>query len=139
MRDPLKSYPGYLLRRAASSLTTELTRRLADLDLRIADVSILLLIDANAGITQSELGRILDIQRANMTPMTAKLSERGMVTREAVDGRSQGLTLTATGKAMAAQARAIADTFEQDLVDRVPIELRPHILPILSALWSPEV
>ncbi len=139
MRDPLKSYPGYLLRRAASSLTAELGRRLADLDLRIAELSILLLIDANPGITQSELGRMLDIQRANMTPMTAKLAERGLVAREAVDGRSQGLALTAAGRALATQARTVAENFENDLVERVPVELRPHVVPLLSALWLPAV
>lgn len=138
MEDPLKSLPGYLLRRAASALSNDLGRRLNSLDLRIADMSVLLLVDANAGITQSELGRILDIQRANMAPMTAKLSERGLIAREAVDGRSQGLALTMAGKALAAQARTIADGFEQELVDRVPINLRPNIIPILSALWSPE-
>jgi DNA-binding MarR family transcriptional regulator len=135
MHNPLKSYPGYLLRRASSALTAELGHRLGALELRIADMSILLLIEANPGITQSELGRMLDIQRANMTPMTAKLSERGLIAREAVDGRSQGLALTVAGKALAEQARAIADGFEHELIDRVQVELRPHIVPILSALW----
>lgn len=137
MHDPLKSLPGYLLRRAASALTIELSRRLTDLDLRIADMSILLLVDANPGVTQSELGRMLDIQRANMTPMTAKLSERRLIAREAVDGRSQGLALTAAGTALAMQAHAIADAYERELVDRVPVDLRPYVIPILSALWSP--
>jgi DNA-binding MarR family transcriptional regulator len=138
MRDPLKSYPGYLLRRASSALTAELTRRLADLDLRIAEMSVLLLVGANPGITQSELGRLLDIQRANMTPLAVRLRDRGLITRQAVDGRSQGLALTGAGTGLASQARAIAEHFEHELVDRVPAHLRPHVLPILSALWLGE-
>ena len=135
MHDPLRALPGYLLRRAASSLTAELSRKLAALDLRIADMSMLLLIEANPGITQSELGRMLDIQRANMTPMAAKLGERGLVAREAVNGRSQGLALTKAGKALAKQAYNIASNFEAELLDRLPPALRPCAVPLLTALW----
>lgn len=136
MHDPLKSLPGYLLRRASSALAADLGRRLAAIDLRLAELSVLLLIDANPGITQSELGRALDIQRANMTPMAAKLGERGLIARRAVDGRSQGLALTAAGQALTAQAQAIAHGFEAELLDRVPAELRAHVVPVLTALWA---
>ena len=50
----------------------ELARRLAPLDLRQTDVSVLLLVAENPGITQSEVGKALDIQRANMAPLVAR-------------------------------------------------------------------
>ena len=136
MRDPLSTFPGYILRRASSAVGAELSQRLASLELRIVDFSVLLLVEANPGITQSELGRMLDIQRANMNPIAAGLSERKLIIREAVDGRSQGLALTMSGQALATQAGAIIQAFETELVERVAPDLRPHILPVLTALWS---
>lgn len=136
MRDPLSILPGYILRRASSAGGAELSRRLALLDLRTVDMSVLLLVEANPGITQSELGRMLDIQRANMNPIASGLSERKLIVREAVDGRSQGLTLTASGDVLATQAKAIVQAFETELIERVPPDLRPHVLPVLKALWS---
>jgi DNA-binding MarR family transcriptional regulator len=135
VQDPLQTFPGYLLRRASSALTAKLSRRLATLDLRIADMSILFFIEANPGITQSELGRLLDIQRANMTPITAKLGARGLISRATVDGRSQGLELTSAGAALSLKARTIADTFERELIERVAPNLRAHVAPVLTALW----
>ncbi len=137
MIDPLSSLPGYLLRRATSATSAELRHLLAPLDLRTTDVSILLLIQANPGITQSELGRMLDIKRANMTPIAAKLAERALIDRQQVDGRSHGWALTAAGSALAAQAQLIITTFERALVERVPAAHQAHILPVLMALWSP--
>jgi DNA-binding MarR family transcriptional regulator len=136
MIDPLKSLPGYVLRRASSKLAAELGARLAPLGLRSADVSVLLLIDANPGVTQSELGRVLDIQRANMNPLVTKLSARGLVERQKVDGRSQGLALTQQGRSLTEEARIAITTFEDQLLLRMPVKLRPHLLPLLSALWG---
>jgi DNA-binding MarR family transcriptional regulator len=138
MHDPLKLLPGYVLRRASSKLATELGGHLAQLKLRSADVSVLLLIHANPGVTQSELGRILDIQRANMTPLVAKLSDRGLIVRQKVDGRSQGLALTHEGGTLTKQAHSVVEAFEESLALRIPAKSRPHLLPVLAALWGSE-
>lgn len=136
MIDPMKALPGYVLRRASAAVQAELHKSLAPLDLRPTEVSILMLIEANPGMTQSEIGRILDIQRANMAPLAARLSDRGLIDRERVDGRSHGLCLTAAGSALVRQARSAIETFEGKLTARVPVELRQHILPLLNALWG---
>lgn len=138
MIDPLKLLPGYVLRRASSKVAAELSARLAPLGLRSSDVSVLLLIEVNPGVTQSELGRVLDIQRANMNPIVSKLSDRGLIVREKVDGRSQRLVLTGEGVALTSRARAAIEMFEEALATRVPVKLRPHLLPVLSALWGGE-
>jgi DNA-binding MarR family transcriptional regulator len=136
MIDPLKSLPGYVLRRASSKVASELGALLTPLGLRSAEVSVLLLIEANPGITQSELGRVLEIQRANMTPLVGRLSVRGLVERQKVDGRSQGLVLTGEGGTQTAEAKAAIIAFEGSLALRIPAKLRPHLLPVLSALWG---
>lgn len=134
--DPLLSLPGYVLRRASAATLAELNQQLAPLGLRHADVALLILVDACPGLTQSEAGRLLDIQRANMVPFVGRLRRRGLVERRRVDGRSQALALTDSGRAVLARANAVVTAYERALLRRVPSALRPQVLPILLALWN---
>jgi DNA-binding MarR family transcriptional regulator len=136
MKDPLAKLPGYVLRRASSAVLTELNQRLEPLKLRHADAAFLLLIDGAPGISQSEAGRILEIQRANMVPFVSRLERRGLIDRTKVDGRPQALRLTAAGRAMLAKTRRVIGSFEASLMNRVPEKMRPMVLPILMALWK---
>lgn len=135
MRDPLTTYPGYSLRRAANATTAELTARLEKIALRQVDISLLFLIGDNPDVTASALGRQLDIQRANMVPLLKRLDDAGLIDRKAIDGKSQGLTLTAKGRSIVRKARDIVEQFEADLLAKVPAEHRDHLLPALNALW----
>jgi len=135
MRDPLPQFPGYALRRAANATAAELSARLAALDLRQSDASALILIGANPGVTASAIGRALDIQRANMVPLLNKLETAGLIDRVAIDKKSRGLELTALGRKRVAEARKAIDAFETELLERVPLQHRPHLLPALEALW----
>jgi DNA-binding MarR family transcriptional regulator len=136
MKDPLLTLSGYLLQRAAASALAELNQRLAPLGLRHAGVAMLMLIEARPGITQSQAGRILDIQRANMVPFVARLEGLGVIRRRQVDGRSQALELTSRGRMLLERARRIVAAHEAELLERVPEELRPMVLPVLLALWQ---
>jgi DNA-binding MarR family transcriptional regulator len=135
VKDPLIGRPGYVLRRAAAAAVAELNERLAPLALRHSDASLLILIDASPGITQSTARRILDIQRANMAPFLARLERRGWVKRKR-DGRTQSLMLTPEGRSVLARTRVIVDAFEAALIERVPQKLRAAVLPTLLALWN---
>jgi len=138
MHNPLESLPGYSLRRASSRMASELASRLAVLDLRMAEASLLVLIGANPSIKQSELCQVLDIQRANMTPLVARLETRDLVVRKAVDGRSYGLELTPTGTSLSIAALEAMHTHETWLNARVPPAYRQHFLCSLNALWKSE-
>jgi DNA-binding MarR family transcriptional regulator len=136
MIDPLSSLPGYLLRRASSSSLAALNQRLSPLHLRHSDASLLLLIEANPGMTQSAAGRMLDIQRANMVPIIARFEGQNLVIRRQVDGRSQGLSLTAHGEGVVQEVRHVIETYEAQLMAQVPPDMQPHVVPILRALWE---
>ena len=135
MDDPLIRFPGYALRRAANATAAELSARLAALDLRQSDASMLMLVASNPGATSSALGRALGIERANMVPLLKRLEEAGLIGREAIDGKSQGLRLTPAGLRRLAEARKIIEAFEAELLARVPAEHRDHLLPALNAIW----
>ena len=135
MRDPLPSFPGYALRRAANATAAELAGRLARLNLRQSDVSVLILIGENPGATASAIGRVLDIKRANMVPLLKRLEDAGLIGRAPIDGKSQGLALTASGRDRTAEARRVVERFEREMLERVPPEHRHHLLPALEVLW----
>ena len=71
-----------------------------------------------------------------MAPFVARLYRRGLIERRRVDGRSQALALTAAGRSLLAESRAVVDAYERALLRRVPRELRPMVVPILMALWK---
>ena len=135
MDDPLIRFPGYALRRAANATAAELSARLLPLDLRQSDASLLLLVSVNPGATSSALGRALGIERANMVPLLKRLEEAGLIAREAIDGKSQGLRLTPEGQRRLDAARKVIEAFEAELLSRVPAEHRDHLLPALNAIW----
>jgi DNA-binding MarR family transcriptional regulator len=132
--DPLEDLPGYALRRVSAAVMAKLAAGLSRLDLRPAESTVLLVIGANPGVTQSEVGRLLGIASANMAPLVARLADRGLIVREAVDGRSQGLTLSDVGRRITVKARGVVDELESDLLARIPAAERAAFLKVLFAL-----
>ncbi len=135
MDDPLLSLPGYSLRRAANAMIAELAERLSVLGLRHTEASAMILINANTDLTASALGRMLDIQRANMVPLLGRLEAAGLVHRVPLDGKSHALHLTDAGNAKLTEALAIIHAFEAELIARIPAAHRQHFKPALDALW----
>ncbi len=136
MIDPLMGYPGYLLRRASAAAMADLAGRLELLNLRPSEATVLQIIDANPGATQSDIGRLLDIASANMTPLASRLEDRNLIEREAVDGRSHRLALTAAGRALTARVKKAVAAHEAALLNRIPAAHRSAFLKGLRAIWS---
>lgn len=134
--DPLQDLPGYALRRASTAVMAKLAERLATVALRPSEASVLLVISVNPGVTQSEIGRLLDIARANMAPLTARLAARDLIVREAAGGRSHGLTLSDAGRRLTKRAQRIVAELETELMDRIPVAQRAAFLRTLKALFT---
>lgn len=133
---PFDSLLGYHLRRLSVVVMADLTESLAPFALKPTDASILFVIGARAGVTQSDIGRILGIQRANMAPLAAALLKRGLIEREPVDGRSQALVLSATGKAIRDKAWRATTAHELRLFRTMPKTARTRIIMQLRAIWE---
>lgn len=134
--DPLLQFPGYLLRRASLASTARLSEQLGELSLKLVEFSLLQVIGTNPGIKQSEACQVLDVQRANMAPLIAGLEKRGLVSRTPIDGRSQGISLTRSGRALAAKSFGVVTRFEEELLASIPEASRKHVGPILTAMWE---
>ncbi len=110
--DPLDALLGYQLRRASSVMMADLAASLRETGLRPVEASILLVIESSPGCTQSDVGRLLAIKRANMVPLIAGLFKRDLVYRAPVDGRSQALFLSPAGEELARDAHQAIDRHE---------------------------
>jgi DNA-binding MarR family transcriptional regulator len=116
-------------------MMSELSARLATIDMRISDASVLLLLSGGQTLTSSDIGRMLDIQRANMVPLLNRLETAGLIAREPLDRKSLAIILSPEGSAKLKQVRKITNQFEGDLLKRIPDEHRDHFVPALNALW----
>lgn len=112
LTDPIAPRLGYLLRRASSVMMGGLGAALAQTGLRPVQATILIVLNANPDCSQSDIGRLLGIKRANMVPLIAGLIDKGYVRKSPMDGRSQALSLTQSGQAMAAMADGVMTAHE---------------------------
>jgi DNA-binding MarR family transcriptional regulator len=126
---------GYHLRRLSVAVMTDLADSLAPLGLRPAEASVLFMIDANPGITQSDVAKELGILRANMTPLIAALVKRDLIQREPVDGRSQALTLSSRGDALTRKAWLITRQHENRMFGTLSESARIRVIAQLRGLW----
>lgn len=98
MRHPLDPMLGFHLVRTANLALRAVNIAYGDLGIRHPDGAVLLVIDANPGITQSSIGRLLNIQRSNVAPMVSRLVERGWLERRPDKGKTIGMFLTEAGQ-----------------------------------------
>jgi DNA-binding MarR family transcriptional regulator len=90
-------------------------------------------------VTSSEIGKTLDIQRANMVPVLNRLEHADLICRTPLDGRSQAIVLTPLGLATALAVHSITSQFEADLMARIPQEHREPFVAALQALAGQDV
>ncbi len=132
----LESRLGYQLRRASAVMMADLSRELAELDLRPAEVTTLQVIADNADCSQTEVGQALAIKRANMVPIISRLMERGLVERRRIDGRSHALTLTEHGRMVSKDAQERIDRHETrfaELLGAADMDMLFRCLPVIRS------
>jgi DNA-binding MarR family transcriptional regulator len=138
LENPLEKRLGYQLRRASNAMMMDLAGRLEALNLRIVEASALVLIKTNPAITQTEIGRNLGIQRANMVPLIAGLMERGLVNRQAADGRSHALSLTAAGRGLTTKVEGVMRAHEEFFLAGISAADRGRLARLLGAIRARE-
>jgi len=103
----LETTVGFLLRLAQVAVFKDLLAALKPFDLRVTDLSMLLVIEATPGLQQRAIGELLRIQRPNVVAIIDQLEARGLVRRGPVPGdrRAHALSLTPEGSALLQQAK----------------------------------
>lgn len=131
--DALNDHLGYFIRRAQVWLFQDFIRTLASADIRPAQYSVLIVIGANPGLSQSDLADTLNIERARLVHLLDKLEKRGWTERQPspTDRRSHALHLTREGQKMLKRAKALAEEHEAHLIERLGVENHKLMLEIL--------
>lgn len=132
----LEDHLGYQLRRTSSYLMGVLAQRLTQIDLTPSEASVIILIAGNDRITQSEIGRILGIKRANMAPLTASLERRGLVEREAIGGKAFGLMVTKRGRQAAEDAERVMLDHDREFFGSLSPQARKLLTDFLGQYWK---
>ena len=135
----LTSLSGYLLRRAQLWVFHDFNHRLAPLDLRPVQYSILSVTRENPGLSQIALSQVLGIGRSSIVPLLDVLEARALLTRApAADRRSHALYLTAEGNALLARADILVQQNQDRLVDKLGRHHHDQLLRILEVFGRPE-
>jgi DNA-binding MarR family transcriptional regulator len=127
---------GYNLRRALAAVSVDFHVAMAPFEATPGQFGVLMLIRENAGLSQSELGAALGIDRSTMVAVIDRLQARGLVVRAVSprDRRSYALQLSAAGDAlverMIPQVRALETTIAAGLSD----EERVLLIDLLSRI-----
>lgn len=132
----LPGFVGYALRRAQMAVFDDFIRSLAAVDLRPAQFSVMLVIDRNPGLKQSQVSAALGIQRTNFVAMVDELEKRGLAQRAPVPGdrRSYALVLTDAGRALLREATALQAGQEARIAAALGPGGRETLLSLLAAL-----
>jgi DNA-binding MarR family transcriptional regulator len=133
---PLAGMIGYALRRAQLAVFDEIIASFAELDLRPAQYSVLVLLAHSPGLKQSDVAAALGIQRANFVVLFDGLERRGLARRSPApnDRRSYALYLTEAGAALLTRANRIEAEFEARLDAKLGAGGRAQLLDLLARL-----
>jgi DNA-binding MarR family transcriptional regulator len=129
----LSEHLGYFIRRLQVWVFQDFIRTLAPVDIRPAQYSVLVVIAANPGLSQSDLADRLGIERARLVRVLDKLEKRGLTRRLASpsDRRSHALRLTPAGQKTLKRAAMLAAMHEAKLIERLGPEQRKSMLTLL--------
>jgi DNA-binding MarR family transcriptional regulator len=130
---------GYLIRQAQLFVFHDFNQRLAPLDLRPGQYSVLSVTRENPGLSQMALSQVLGIGRSAIVPLLDVLEARGLLTRgPAADRRSYALSLTAEGIALLAKADVLVQQNQQHTIDRIGRGQHDQLLQILEVFGKPD-
>jgi len=127
---------GYFVRRIQVWIFQDFIRRLARIDISPAQFSVLVVISANPGLSQADLGATLGIERARLVRMLHRLESRGLTQRLAApaDRRRHALRLTREGQKVLTRAKALAAQHEAALRQKLGPDLYRQLIDMLRAL-----
>ena len=106
---------GYRLRRAQMAMHRDFNTTLAGLDLTQKQTAILWLVSNNPAVSQASVASALAMDRPTMMALTARLEERGLITRvrSNADRRRQELQITAKGNSLLTRVKERIAEHEQ--------------------------
>ena len=125
---------GYRIRRAQLWVFKEISRKLAPFEISPAQLSVLIVIEANPGVNQLAVAEALSIERAGLGRLVDHLERRGLLSRAAssINRRYYVLHLTGAGAALLGRIRPIVAEHENDLARKIGLRAFRQLQRTLS-------
>jgi DNA-binding MarR family transcriptional regulator len=125
---------GYNLRRAHGVQKQRFSAVFGPVGIRPVTLTALGTIYENPGITQADLGKKLNIKRANMVPVMAELEGRGLISRRPSDNdrRAHMVALTPAGTKLTLKLLDMHRRLEDDLARELGQRERDQLLQLLK-------
>jgi DNA-binding MarR family transcriptional regulator len=124
---------GYRLRVAQQAVFRDFARAIPEASPGRA--GILLLIEANPGVTQSRLAQAVGLDRSTLVGVLHVLEARALLERRrGEDRRTNGLWLTLAGQALVASLKRRIRTHERRVAARLSASERAQLLVLLEKL-----
>src|SRR5262249_32005112 len=129
----LEGHLGYYVRRLQVWVFHDFVRSLASLDIRPAQYAVLVVIEANSGLSQAEVAERLGIERARLVRLLDGLERRGLIRRRASprDRRRPPLIPPPRGQRALKRMKLLAAAHEANLARRLGPEKHAIILASL--------
>jgi DNA-binding MarR family transcriptional regulator len=120
--------------RAEKAVVAALSKALQPLDLKLAQLDMLMNLYRHPGMSQHDLARKLLVGRSNITMLLPQLEKRGLLTREndAKDKRIMRLTLTGDGEELLMEALHIYN----GLIETVMAQTSPSECDRMGAMMT---
>jgi DNA-binding MarR family transcriptional regulator len=129
---------GYVLRRAQLAVFKTFQNMFKSLDITPAQCSVLLIIEKNPGLTQTQVSDALGIKRANFVALFDTLEARALAQRApASDRRSYALQLTPRGRMLLRKIHAVSDMHEEKISAPLSKPERAELFRLLNLLVAP--
>ena len=124
---------GYRLRVAQQAVFRDFASSVAELSPGRAGM--LLLVEANPGVTQGRLAQAVGLERSTMVGVIDALEERGLIERRrGADRRTNGLWLTRAGRPFVARLKSRIEMHERRVAARLTPGERDQLLALLEKL-----
>lgn len=128
---------GYQLRLAQLAVFRDFERSVGDLGISPGRVGVLVLVNGNPGITQSRLAEAVGLDRSTLVPVLDGLERRGLVERRrGKDRRTNGLSLTASGKLLLGRIKRRIAKHERRMLSGMSDTERGQLIALLARLQS---
>lgn len=127
---------GYRLRLVQRAVFADFAASIGGDDVSPGLFGILVIVEANPGLKQSELAAAAHLDRSSIVPVVDKLEGRGFVTRRssAADRRVNGVFLTAAGQTLLRRLKRRVLAHEQRISAALPPAERQKLFELLERL-----
>ncbi len=132
----LAGSPSHLLHRAEQLASERFAHLVGESGLTLRQFTVLAAISEQPGLSQSDLGRVIGIDRSTLADMMARMENRGWVVRtpSTSDGRAYSVLLGQAGGTMLSATTQHARAADAAILDLLPRTKRRTFLNTLTKL-----